>query len=159
MKPCILVIGGQDSGKSTIIASLCGCRRGFRGPVTDHTNGRQIYVVASSPQEARLESEELDEILDEVRSSRNIVGLVMAVQPTVARTRLRMEEIVRAAQDTGRMSIHAFILDPPYNGNGEVDVAVVRGRLTGMGVAARRLDARRFAFLNAARIRTIVGIP
>ena len=160
MKPLVLIIGGHDSGKSTIITCLTGCtRRNYQGTVVDGSTRREIYVVASSPQEAGLSQIELDNILDTVRRRRNITGLVMAIQPTNPRTRLSLENIINSALTRNVFTIFAFLLDPPFSNDGEIDVEEVRRRLGNLGVIPRYLDARRFAHLNASDIRTVVGIP
>jgi len=160
MKPFVILIGGHNSGKSTIVASLTGCTtRSYQGTIIDGSTRREIYVVASSPQEAGLSQTELDNILDTVRRRRNIVGLVMAIQPTYPHTRLSLEDIIRSAQIRSAFSIFTFLLDPPFQNGEAVDMEDVRERLGNLNVAPHYLDARRFPHLNAADIRTIVGIP
>jgi GTP-binding protein EngB required for normal cell division len=54
MKTFILLIGASNSGKSTVIQSLTGCksRTADSGYVVDYSTGRKIYVIVSSPQES-----------------------------------------------------------------------------------------------------------
>jgi energy-coupling factor transporter ATP-binding protein EcfA2 len=159
VKPLILVIGGTNSGKSTIISSLTGCLyHTFRGEVKDNATGKIIYIIGSSPQEESLELREFSRILNNVHNKPSTIGLVIAVQPTYPRTRLSLEDIVQKAQENNRFIIYSFLLDPPYDGEG-IDVEQTRNRLTALGLVVRYLDARRFAFLNALDIRQVTGIP
>lgn len=159
MKPLVLVIGGRDSGKSTIIASLTGCpSHNYRGLVKDKTSGRQIYVVTSSPQEAGLTPAKFRGILRTV-SRQDLIGIVMAIQPTRPYKRLSLEKIIQGAQRKGTLSIHAFVLDPPYMRKGAIDTTVTRSRLGALGVVPHSLDGRHFAHLNATEIKAITGIP
>ena len=160
MKPLVLLIGGHDSGKSSIVSSLTGClSRNFRGFVQDKSTKREIYVIASSPQEAKLSEEELEQRLDEVNRRRNVIGSVITIQPTRTRTRLSLEDIIRIAHSNTRISIFAFVLDPPFSRDGNVNIDDVRRRLDTLSVVTRYIDARRFAYLNASDIRSTVGIP
>lgn len=55
MKPFIAVIGSANSGKSTVIKSLTGCKNGtFRGVIHDNLTGKQVFVCAASPQEMKI---------------------------------------------------------------------------------------------------------
>ena len=116
MKPLVMLIGGHDSGKSSIITSLTGCAsHNFRGLVRDGSTERQIYVIASSPQEANLSQEDFDQILNTVHRRRTVIGLVITIQPTYTRTRLSLENIIQTTQTNGNYSIFAFVIDPPYS--------------------------------------------
>ncbi|MBI2846386.1 MAG: hypothetical protein HYX82_00735 [Chloroflexi bacterium] len=160
MKPFVILIGGSGSGKSTIITSFTGCpSRNYRGLVKDQSTKRQIYVIASSPQESDIPIEDFTEILRTVHRTRSVIGLVAAIQPTYPYRHLSLEDIVQAAQTNGNFSIFAYVLDPAYSKNGMIDVVDTRSRLNNLEVVARYLDARRFAHLNASEIRSTVGIP
>ncbi|MBN1692605.1 MAG: hypothetical protein JW845_03520 [Dehalococcoidales bacterium] len=160
MKPLILLIGGINSGKSTIISSLTGCpSHNFRELVRDRSTGRQIYVISSSPQEDSLSQGELDQILETVHRRRRVIGLVISIQPTYPRTRLSLENIIQTVQVNSHFTIFAFILDPPYSSDGSIDLTDTINRLASFGVVSRYLDGRRFAYLNASDIRQIVGVP
>lgn len=158
MKPFIAVIGTRNAGKSTVIRSLTGCRnRTSRGLVTDRSTGKSLYVIASSPQEQRLEPEEFKQIIDTVLGDDSILGLVMAVQPSWTSTRMSMEDIFRAVQ--GMLSPIAVMLHPPYNDGASPPPQSVQARLKSFGVTLTVRDGRRFAYLNASDTRGLAGIP
>jgi len=159
MKPFVILIGGDKSGKSTIIASLTGCRNhGFKGLVTDQSTGRQIYVIASSPQESNLTSAQLAADLQNAYQQASVIAVVVASQTTHTHTSLSLEDIISTAQANGVWSFHYYILNPPHGGSA-INVAAITSRLSAVGVTATCLDARRFAHLNAADIKTGTGIP
>jgi energy-coupling factor transporter ATP-binding protein EcfA2 len=159
MKPLILVIGSANSGKSTVISSLTGCsHRTFRGEIEDKVSGKIIYVICSSPQEDPLRLGDFPRILNKVLDKLEIIGLVVAVQPTHPRTRLSLEDMVQKAQETKRFKIYSFLLDPPYNGDGSY-VNQTRIRLNAMGIVPISLNGKRFALFSANDIHRITGIP
>lgn len=160
MKPCVMVIGVSNSGKSTIIASLTGCEsHNTDDIVKDKANGKKIYVVASSPQEDQQFSlRNLNKALRIVTQKQDIIGLVMAIQPNNPRIRLTLESIVQSVQETNVLNIYAFVLDPPYKGK-PVDRTQLRSRLRDLGIVPRYLDARQFALINSIKIKRVTGIP
>ena len=160
-KKFIAVIGERNSGKSTIIVSLTGCpNRSFRDKVTDDSNKESIYVIASSPQEKRLdENQEADikpfqNILDEVIKDGCCRGLVMAIQPIKpqARWKLSLEDIVREVQSRNAFESYLFVLDPSRNDARPILDEVNRRLEAASFAQAQELNGRRFAFLNARDI-------
>lgn len=160
LKPFVMIIGGPNSGKSTIISSLTGCDSStYRNLIIDYASNKKIWVIASSPQEDPLNRMKFANILRSVRQERDIIGIIIAIQPTKPWKRLSLEYIVQKAQTAGNFNIFAFVLDPPYEDGEVTDVNRVSNRLANLGVVIHFLDGRRFAFLNAMEIKTITGIP
>ena len=160
MKPFIAVIGGSNSGKSTVIRSLTGCHSGtFVGEIEEQVHHTKIYVVAHSPQEKNLE-ESLETIFQRVANEQAIRGLVIAIQPKKTRKRPSMEEIMQLAQQIGGFNIHTFIIDPPYQQNNQINVDDVQNRLHEIGITSISVvDGRRFSHLTARDIQQIAGLP
>ena len=147
MKPFV-AIGSERSGKSTLIRSLTGCKtRSFCGVVT--VSNQKIYVIASSPQEQELSSDDLSYILKKAADDASILGIVMAIQPKI--TRLSMENIFRKVQDTRDFSTFAVILHPSYSADSPpIDSKEIRRRLELVLVGSiKKIDGRHFAHLNA----------
>ena len=160
MKPVILIIGGHDSGKSTIFTSLTGCKsHNIRGLVKDRSTGKRIYVVTSSPQEDELTGRKFQTILRTVIRKTEVIGLVIAIQPTRPYKHLSLETIIQKVMENDALSIFAFLINPPYNNTGIINIDETRARLGELGIVTRYLDGRRFAFLNAMEIKLIAGIP
>jgi GTPase Era involved in 16S rRNA processing len=175
MKKFVAIVGRANSGKSTIIGSLTGCKNhSTTNPVVDQTTHRKIFVIPSSPEEKELtwvdtESSpkrtlDFDGILNKVISDASYLGIVMAIQPTRPRTRLKMEEILTKVHDTGAFSTFAIILEPPYESTPGVshtnEANKVRIRLENLGVGKIMvLNGGRFAHLNACEIQRMVGLP
>jgi len=152
MKPFVAIIGGKNSGKSTIICSLTGCpTRAFRNYVVDLASNLSIFVIASSPQEDPLTLARLNRILDRVASDRDCLGIVIAIQATKPYSRLSIEDIFEAVQATHEFNIFAYSLDPEYNGT-QGTTPGLQTRLNSLGIHLNQLDARRFAFVSAADI-------
>ena len=161
MKPFVAIIGGSNSGKSTVICSLTGCgTHGFRDVVTDRQRNQSIYVIASSPQELNLGLSELNRILNQVLDDDTILGAIISIQPTHPRSRLSMEDILNAVELAGGFNSFAIMLDPPYNDHPtHHNVADVRARLQAIGIELNVLDGRRFAHLNACAVCALTGLP
>jgi hypothetical protein len=159
MRPFVAIIGGRNSGKSTIIKSLTGCPSGrFRGAVRDKVTGATIEVIASSPQEQALSLGALRAILRRAAADRRCNGVVCALQPSRPRIRLSLEDVLLEAL-AHRFAIHAFVLDPEHTGHSG-RMATMQKRLPPAGRPPRRLDARRFAHQSAVAINArtqIVG--
>ena len=154
MKPLILVIGSTKAGKSTIISSLTGCKNhSYKGEVKDKSTKKEIYVICSSPQEENAAKNKYKKALDDVPTNSHVIALVVA-----ARATRYLETIISDAQDTEEFNIYPFLITSGYDStNTHVDQA--------LAIFQRRnikhyvLDGRRFAFLNAAKINKITGIP
>jgi hypothetical protein len=148
----VAIIGGRNSGKSTIIKSLTSCpNSGFRGFVYDRRTSRCIYVICSSPQECDLPLQEFRHILQECTLTPNCQGLVMAIQPTRPRTRLSMETILQEIVHTGAFRVHAFMIDPGWNGI-HMDIGLLNNRLARFVRMPSVLDGRRFSMINAHHV-------
>ena len=171
-KKFIAVIGNRNAGKSTIIVSLTGCpNRSYRGMVRGILNNEEksIYVIASSPQEQRLdkdgdglesERKAFQSILTQIRQNSSCIGLVMAIQPIKKPTkRLSLEAIVKEVQKTKTFEPYLFVLQPDRNNSLEsqqIETEINRRlRDTGIVLDAQGLDGRRFAFLNARYINQL----
>ncbi len=163
MKPFIAIIGDRNSGKTTIIRSLTGCRTGsFIGEIEEHIHHTKIYVIAPSPQEMGISRQELRTHFQTVAHEQAIRGIAIALQPGNTRTRLSMEDTIRLAQQTGGFNFHAFIIDPPYPQNGQnnvFNVDDVRNRLQAFGIESISIvDGRRFSHIAARDIQQITGL-
>lgn len=159
-KSFVAVIGHRRSGKSSIIRALTGVR-GQRSPehVEDVSTGKWIHVISHSPEECPLPDRQFRNVLNMVANSRLARGVVIALQPNHPSRRQSIEDIFRVAK-TYRFSFRVFVIETPYEGNSRgTDPAEIEKRLTSVGVNVRvqSLDARRFAHINAAAIRNIVG--
>jgi energy-coupling factor transporter ATP-binding protein EcfA2 len=159
MKKFIAVIGNTNSGKSTIIQSLTGCRtRNYRGRVTDLASGKEIEVIASSPQENPMSQAQLKKMMKNVARRPQSVGLIIAIQPTTPRKRLCMEDIFAIALQH-RLAPYAFVLALPYKGTStRIDIHEVERRLATSRVPVQVINGKRFAHLNASIIRDVAGL-
>ena len=165
LKKFIAIIGQSNSGKSTIIRSLAGCKnKGCRDFVHDKLTQNCVYIIASSLQEDRKSINWLRDILRQVLENDRCTGIVIAIQPSNPQKKNRdvardvsIEGIFRAVQEFQRFEIFAFILDPTWQAqNGNVER--VRPRLAAFGIEPRQLDARRFSHFNATIIQNESGI-
>jgi ABC-type branched-subunit amino acid transport system ATPase component len=162
-KPFVAVIGGARSGKTTVIRSLTGYATGnpnTGGVVTDLASNRSIFVVDKSPQESGLTAVQFERALRRCVNDHSIIGFVMATQATRPRSRLSLEEIFEAVSRHTELSPMAFLLDPGYStGTNRRSRNEVQSRLDRFGGRLVPLDGRRFAHLNACRIRELTGLP
>ncbi len=160
MKPFIAVIGGRNSGKSTIIRNLTGCRSGmFVGEIEEQLRNTKIYVVAYSPQE-KNPPKLLKTIFQTVADDQAIRGIAIAIQPRNTRTRPSMEDTIQLAQQIGGFDFHAFIIDPPYQQLDRINVVDVQKRLQAIGITSISVvDGRRFSHLTARDIQQTAGLP
>lgn len=161
MKPFVAVIGKRNSGKSTLIRSLTGCRPKTRGRVEDNCTGHNLYVVEQSPQEAPIERAELRRTLEEIRDDVNNVGAIVALQPNRPYIRMSIEQVFELVDAVGGLRPFAFVIDPGYQGDSTQNLtADVRSRVREyVADEIQRLDGRQFAFLNAEVIRRTAGLP
>jgi ABC-type branched-subunit amino acid transport system ATPase component len=151
MKPFIAIIGGRDSGKSTIIRCVTGAKYGqFRGTILDQATLRTIEVIGSSPQEKSMTLTELQKILKTAARNASCNGVVCALQPTKPTVRLSMEDVLQEARSNG-LKVYAYILDPEYFGR-TGQAAAIAARVQAIGMKTQVLDGRRFAQQNAATI-------
>ena len=158
MKKFVAIIGLRNSGKSTIIQSLTGCKsRGFEDYVYDEETHNSVYVVASSPQENPKTREKIHQILNSVLNKSGCAGCIIAIQPSQTRKRISMEDIFTVVKAIGSFQIFAFILHPTRD-NQNVNVQEIRSRLANFNVRIEILDARKFSHFNATRIQNITNI-
>src|ERR1043165_5180896 len=159
-KKFIGIIGRGESGKSTIIRSLTGCRTlNFSGEVLANTNSgetKSVYVIAHSPQETGLDEDELATIIREVIDNSNCLGIVIAIQQRHTRTRLSIADIFRLAKDTNMFDCYAAIINPSFN-EAINDVNQIQN-LLGDQVQTLIVDGRRFAIISAEDIRQVTGL-
>ncbi len=162
MRKFVAVIGPQNSGKSTIIKSLTGCKTTTRKDgIIDESNQKCIFVIPGSPQELKLEQyiniQRFQEILDNIIAKANCLGLVMSLQPSKPRTRSSMEEYFQEVHNRHAFEMFAFPLNPIRGGSTQ-NVVDIQTRLNQFAPRIEQLDARRFAHINASRIQEISRI-
>ncbi|SFB68914.1 GTPase domain-containing protein [Collimonas sp. OK412] len=154
MRKFVAIIGDRNSGKSTIIKSLTGCRTSsFRGSISDLSTGRSIYVICSSPQEHLLSLADFRKALKTSETDPNCQGIVMAIQPTVPRARLSMEAIFQVVATTANFQMHAFLLDPGRSGSLSNSNAIIT-RLKSYPTKHFLLNGERFSHINAQIINS-----
>jgi len=158
MKRFVAVIGDPNSGKSTIIQSLTGCKnKTFRGCVKDHASGTEIEVVASSPQEKTISKRRLTRMFRRAAQRPQSAGLIMAIQPNQPHTRICMEDLFALARQFN-LSPYAFVLSPGYQTQpSKGQTKKVEDRLVGYTTRINIVNGKRFSHLNAAIIRDTVG--
>jgi len=156
----IAVIGDQNSGKSTIIRALTGCKSGIsRNRVENRITGKWIQVIASSPQEKRISHSDLKRKMNEAATDPQSLGLVIALQPTYPTKRLSIVDVFEMAEEFS-MRRHVFVISRPYSNKADrTEVAEIEKRLSRFHIEnpIQPVDARRFAHVNASAIRDIVG--
>lgn len=163
-KKFIAVIGYPQSGKSTIIQALSGCKNhSYKDHITDDSVGLSIYVHASSLQENPQTAEsDFKIVLQDVKKRLNSQGLVIAIQPNAPNKRLLMETMFDLARQAGFES-YAFILEYPFDGERLKPTLLnkIKSRVQESDSDARvfTLDGRRFAVLNAEAIRSLSRFP
>ena len=159
-KTFIAVIGDQNSGKSTIIRALTGCKSGIsRNRVENRITGKWIQVIASSPQEKRISHSDLKRKMNEAATDPQSLGLVIALQPTYPTKRLSIVDVFEMAEEFS-MRRHVFVISRPYSNKADrTEVAEIEKRLSRFHIEnpIQPVDARRFAHVNASAIRDIVG--
>jgi len=161
MKQFIAIIGPRNSGKTTIIRSLVGCKTaGLRDLIEDEATGRSVYVIASSPQETPMTVKQFRAILTKVARSKNCLGVVMALQaskPYKRNKRKWMEDYFRIVSRRTSFQSFAFIIDPT-RGNVRTNRRDIQNRIAQFAPAFHFLDARRFAHLNASHVNKLSNI-
>jgi energy-coupling factor transporter ATP-binding protein EcfA2 len=160
-KPFVAVIGFGNSGKSTIIQSLTGCKHhSLRDWVTDKHTGDWIMVICSSPQEIPMSSKELKRVVSEAANKPKCIGLVMAIQPTETRRRVSLEDVFAEVDSTKAFENYAYIIATEYGG-GRRDYETLAERVESASPATKvyEIDGRRFAFFNASFIRASSHLP
>jgi hypothetical protein len=162
-KPFVAVIGRAQSGKTTVIRSLTGYPTGhpYSGDiVTDLAANRSIFVIDKSPQESGLTLTEFRRGLRRCVDEDSIIGFVLATQPSYPTSRLSLEAIFDAVSSHASLLPMAFLIDPGYSTPANRRLRdEVQARLDHFGVTLEYLDGRRFAHLNACRIRELARLP
>jgi energy-coupling factor transporter ATP-binding protein EcfA2 len=154
-KRFIAVIGNSNSGKSTIIQSLTGCKNhSIRDWVIDKREGNWLWVVCSSPQETPMSVNELKRIIREAVGKAKCVGLIVAIQPNSPKSRLSMEDVFVAVDVSGAFENYAYVISKGYEGNSR-SFAETQDRVHGVSrnTEVYEIDGRKFAFQNASFIR------
>lgn len=162
MRKFVVVIGPQNSGKSTIIKSLTGCKTTiWQDLIIDESNKKSIFVISGSPQELKLAQyinmPRFRQILDNIIANANCLGLVMSIQPRTPRNRCSMEEYFQEVHDRNAFEMFAFPLNPVRGGSTQ-NVIDIQTRLNKFAPRVEQLDARRFAHMNASKIQEISRI-
>jgi len=163
-KRFIAVIGAQNTGKSTIIKSLTGCKTAStRDWVVDQSTKRRMWVICSSPQEQIMPIIELRRIVRQASTTQSCIALVVAIQPSTPSKRISMEDIFQEVDKSGAFENFAYTMSSGYNGNGysTSGLSAIQSRITGISPSTitAQIDGRRFSFLNAAFIRNSSAIP
>jgi energy-coupling factor transporter ATP-binding protein EcfA2 len=162
-KKFVAVVGDRNSGKSTIIQALTGCRTNAPKRMIDLVTKKWIYVIPASPQETGMRRATLAGVLRKIANSPNCLGLVIALQPTHPTTRLSIEDILREADNCNAIrEYHLFAIYRPYNEGGRrVDADEIKERFRDAVPSVRPhlglLDGRRFAYMNATIISDNIG--
>lgn len=159
-KSLVAIIGHRNSGKSSIIRALTGVY-GDRVPeiVKDRSTGKWIYVVSHSPEECPLPEKEFLKLMRAASHDRLCLGVVIALQPNNPWKRLSMERVFELVKPY-KFTFRAFAIATPYKATSrgsdptEIEQRIARVRIN---VRVLSLDAQRFAHINAAAIRNIVG--
>jgi len=91
------------------------------------------------------------------------LGIVIAIQPTRPYRRLPLERILKLVKEADSLKPYAFIITPSYNSELKVaenpEVANLAERLETENVKnIRKLDGRKFSYLNAIEIQKMTGI-
>ena len=103
-----------------------------------------------------MDANEFEGALRKCANDKSIIGIVVAMQPTVPTSRLGMEEMFEAVSRYAQFSPVAVLLDPGYTpGTNRRPRNEVQARLDRFRVTVVPLDGRRFAHLNACRIKEI----
>jgi energy-coupling factor transporter ATP-binding protein EcfA2 len=166
-KKFVAVVGYRNSGKSTIIQSLSGCKsHSYKGLITDSSVNLSVYVHAASPQEdPRTNEGAFTRILNRVKADASCQGLLIAVQPTLTRERLRMERMFEIARQAG-LETYAFVIEFPFDkkrlaqgGIGNFENIKERILKSDPKAKISSIDGRRFAILNSEAIRSIARFP
>jgi predicted kinase len=128
--------------------------------VQDFSNRHSLYVIAASPQETGLTAADFQRILNLILRTPLAQGLIAAIQPSQPTRRLRMEQMLDMARQSG-FETFAFVLDPPRQRRNLQSFDEIRERILQADPVAQvvRLDGRRFAVLNAEAIRAISRVP
>lgn len=158
-KKFIAVIGNRNSGKSTIIRSVTGVNASTSPErVTDLSTKKWILVVSHSPQEQPISPDQLRKEMKVAATNALSLGMVIALQPNNPTSRLSIEDVFEMAQGCA-FECHVFVIEKPYKGSDGTDPEIIRERLVQFDIKTpiQSLDARRFAHMNAAVIRDIVG--
>ena len=159
-KVFVAVVGWGNSGKSTLIASLTGCKSpNFRGEIIANDSQRWMWVSATSPEELYISLKDFKKELSAAASDPLCTGIVMAIQPTQPWKKLSLEQIYGEVDSSGAFDNFAFLMDPGYKGR-MISVPAVRSRIKSVspGTTIRSIDGRKFGFLNAEYIQKMTGI-
>jgi hypothetical protein len=158
----IAVIGQRNAGKSTIIRALTACKTvGFRGRMRDHKTNKWLEVIASSPQERSMP--DLAKRIRDAANDQDCLGIVAALQPSYPTTHIWIEDVFKIAQKHDA-KCYAFAIAQPYDENpaNGVNISNLKERLSKAHIRLekpiRSLDARRFAYLNAAIIQKAASL-
>jgi ABC-type branched-subunit amino acid transport system ATPase component len=153
MKKFVAVIGPAESGKSTIIQSLTGCKtKSFNGFVQDNSTHNRVYVIASSLQESGMKKNEFLNILRRVGRDAGCSGIVVAIQLSEPWKRMSMEETFDIINKFGSFRIILYVLNQTYDNKKNIFKTMFRGRYNSKR-EPRLLNAKRFSFFNAKIIQ------
>ncbi|MFA6357388.1 MAG: hypothetical protein WCY09_01785 [Candidatus Omnitrophota bacterium] len=168
MKKFIAIIGYSKSGKSAIIRSLTGCGgkrtgnffRDLRVYIMENLTVnplRRLYVIPDSFQEnPKATISQLWRFLRAVLEDRHALGVVMAIQPTDSKKRIRIEQIFSLLRRIGGFEIRSFVINPGRNNNGVIP-RDMQNRLD-LNIEPFSLNARNFTYFNARIIQQRTNI-
>jgi len=111
-----------------------------------------VFVYSGSPQELPdITLSDIKRRMIQCKEMAGCSGMVIAIQPTKARIRTRMEEIFREAMSQ-EFDVYAFVIEPGYGDNINGVYIEVKYRLTSIGVPSSnvfQINGEQFALKNA----------
>lgn len=156
------VVGNKNSGKSSIIQSVTGCKSPiYNDFIYDNSTNESIYVCCHSPQElifnysGSVNIEAIEELVENLKSKKNCRGLIMALQPNNPRIKPSIEDVynVVTRNASGFSSFYCFVVEPGYINSPSI-INDVGQRLSSVGLTQPPIpiSGEEFPFKSATKI-------